>query len=92
MIQFFTAIIFIFAIAGNAVAGIDFQCANDCSALGHDRQYCVSQCSYNDNTMQPQPAQPVPQMPNAQQTDSQCLNKCTQEGSPYPLCQKRCSH
>lgn len=90
MIRFAT--VFVLLMAGNAVAGTDLQCVSDCSALKNPKEFCVSQCSYKDDTKQSQPVNLKLQTPKVPQANPQCLKTCTAEGSPSQFCQQLCSH
>ena len=88
------ACLLLFNLSG-AFAVTDYQCVNDCTARGHQYQFCTSQCS----TGEAQPPQTLPQNPDpwndAQkhtQTDYQCMNACTAKGYQYQLCQSKCSY
>jgi hypothetical protein len=90
-------VLLVSAIAGVAYGGTDYQCVNNCTGKGYLYQYCMSQCSYDDNPHQQQPSSPL-QSQNpytitpTPQTDYKCLSDCTSKGYLYQLCKERCSY
>jgi len=65
MIRIFSAMVLILVLAGVAVAGTDAMCVSDCITLKNPKEFCVSQCSYKDNTKQSQIQNPDRQTPKA---------------------------
>jgi len=88
-----------------ALALIDYQCVNECSAQGYLYTYCQAQCNY-DPRLQPipqagvAPVPPVPQLyppppaylPYPPRINYQCVSDCTAQGYPWQFCQGRCSY
>jgi hypothetical protein len=88
------------AVAQSALAATEWNCVNACRRGGFQWQYCVQQCSYDDNPysqqrMQPQqPQQPeqLPRKQRARQTEWNCVNACTQRGFLRNYCVQQCSY
>jgi hypothetical protein len=90
MRRFFAATFFVFFIAINAGAESDALCIKDCTTLGNSKEFCVSECSYENGTKQSQLDNLKPQTHKAPQ-NSQCLKICSEEGFKYQSCQQLCS-
>jgi hypothetical protein len=58
--KLFIALIVI--VSGSAYAGTDTTCVNDCMKLNNPKAFCVSECSYSDNTepLRAKPRAPAP--------------------------------
>jgi hypothetical protein len=91
MIGFFTGIVLVFVMAGDAIAGADSMCVNDCMMLNNPKEYCVSRCSYKDKTKQSQLVNLKMQASKGPQANPRCVKICTDEGSSFPFCQRLCS-
>jgi hypothetical protein len=52
-------------VSGGAYAGVDTTCVNDCMRLNNPKPFCVSECSYSDNTepLRAKPRAPTPRDP-----------------------------
>lgn len=87
-----------------AIAATDYQCVNDCTKR-YQYNYCISRCSYEDDSermlrQQQEQMRQQQQQRQSQQiqqfqtktTDFQCQSDCIARGYMYNYCNAKCSY